>query len=137
MRQAIEEGFILDVLANYTTYATYWRLAKAGRATTPRYDAGKAAARDRPLRVAAPHNLAQKAEIIVEHFRAAHRHKIGGQGQGDGGHRVRLHAVRYKQAIDKYIAAQGLRRTSNALVAFSGTVDDPEHPSVELHRGRA
>ena len=122
MRQAIEEGFILDVLANYTTYATYWKVGKAV-ADDPEYDtrrAKRAIARFVSLH---PHNLAQKAEVIVEHFRAHTRRKIGGRGKAMVVTSSRLHAVRYKEAIDKYIAEKGYADT-RALVAFSGTVSD-------------
>ena len=69
MRQAIEEGFILDVLANYTTYATYYRLANATPREDPEVPTGKAAAALARFVSLHPTNLAQKAEIIVEHFR--------------------------------------------------------------------
>jgi type I restriction enzyme R subunit len=122
MRQAIEEGFILDVLANYTTYATYWKVGKAV-SDDPEYDtrqAKRAIARFVSLH---PHNLAQKAEVIVEHFRQHTRHKIGGRGKAMVVTSSRLHAVRYKGAIDKYIRENGYADTK-ALVAFSGRVDD-------------
>ena len=122
MRQAIEEGFILDVLANYTTYAVYWKVGKAVE-DDPEYDsrlARRAIARWASLH---PHNLAQKAELVVEHFREHTRHKIGGRGKAMVVTSSRLHAVRYKQAIDAYIRSRGYADT-RALVAFSGTVGD-------------
>jgi type I restriction enzyme R subunit len=122
IRQAIEEGFILDVLANYTTYATYW---KVGKAVTddPEYDTRKARAAIARFVSLHTHNLAQKAEIIVEHFRAHTRRKIGGRGKAMVVTSSRLHAVRYKQAIDRYLREKGYADTK-ALVAFSGRVDD-------------
>jgi type I restriction enzyme R subunit len=122
MRQAIEEGFILDVLANYTTYATYWKVGKAV-SDDPEYESRKARRAIARFVALHPHNLAQKAEIIVEHFRAHTRHKIGGKGKAMVVTSSRLHAVRYKAAIDRYLAAQGYTDTK-ALVAFSGTVSD-------------
>jgi type I restriction enzyme, R subunit len=122
MRQASEEGFILDVLANYTTYGVYWKVGKAV-AEDPEYDtrlAKRSIARFVSLH---PHNLAQKAEIVVEHFRAHTRHKIGGLGKAMVVTSSRLHAVRYKQAIDAYIRERRYADTK-ALVAFSGTVSD-------------
>ena len=111
MRQAIEEGFILDVLRNYTTYTTYWPARRTAAADDPEVDKAKAAARTRPVRRRCTRtNLAQKAEIIVEHFRAHTRHKIGGTAKAMVVTARRLHAVRYKQAIDAYIARQGLHR---------------------------
>ena len=122
MRQAIEEGFILDVLANYTTYATYWKVGKAA-ADDPEYDIRKARRSIARFVSLHPHNLAQKAEVIVEHFREHTRHKIGGRGKAMVVTSSRLHAVRYKQAIDAYIREQKYADTK-ALVAFSGRVDD-------------
>ena len=122
MRQAIEEGFILDVLANYTTYKLYW---KVGKAVTddPVYEKRRARRSIARFVSLHPHNISQKAEIIVEHFRKHTRHKIGGKGKAMVVTSSRLHAVRYKQAIDRYIAEHGYSDTS-ALVAFSGRVDD-------------
>ena len=78
-----------------------------------------------------PHNIAQKTEVMVEHFRHFTRAQDRRQGQGDGGDRLsRLHAVRYKQAFDKYIAEKGYTDIKT-LVAFSGTVIDPDAPGVE------
>ena len=122
MRQAIEEGFILDVLANYTTYATYWKVGKAV-SDDPEYDTRKARRAIARFVSLHPHNLAQKAEVIVEHFREHTRHKIGGRGKAMVVTSSRLHAVRYKQAIDAYIREKGYTDTK-ALVAFSGRVDD-------------
>ena len=68
MRQAIEEGFILDVLANYVTYQTYWHIEQT-IPDDPEYDPGKAKAAIARFVALHPHQLAQKAEVIVEHFR--------------------------------------------------------------------
>jgi type I restriction enzyme R subunit len=122
MRQAIEEGFILDVLANYTTYGVYWKVGKAV-ADDPEYDTRQAKRSIARFVSLHPHNLAQKAEIIVEHFRAHTRHKIGGLGKAMVVTSSRLHAVRYKQAIEAYIREHGYV-DGKALVAFSGTVSD-------------
>lgn len=122
MKQAIDEGFILDVLANYTTYKRYYRLEKAIR-DDPDYDealARKAIARFVDLH---PHNLSQKAEIIVEHFREHVRHRIGGRAKAMVVTSSRLHAVRYKLAIDRHIREHGYADIA-ALVAFSGKVID-------------
>lgn len=122
MRQAIEEGFILDVLRYYTTYATYYRFEKAVE-DDPSVD--KAKARRAIARYASihPHNLAQKAEVMIEHFRAFTRKKIGGKAKAMVVTRSRLHAVRYKQAFDAYIREKGYCDLG-VLVAFSGTVFD-------------
>jgi type I restriction enzyme R subunit len=127
MRQAIEEGFILDVLKNYTTYATYFKLIKACE-DDPNVERKKAAlALARFLRLH-PHNIAQKTEIIVEHFNAVTRHKIGGRAKAMVVTGSRLEAVRYKQSFDRYIKAKGYPIKS--LVAFSGTVQDDKLPDV-------
>lgn len=121
MRQAIEENFILDVLKTYTTYATYFRLLKNSK-DDPNVERKKAAlALARFLRLH-PHNIAQKTEIMVEHFNSVTRHKIGGRAKGMVVTGSRLEAVRYKQAFDLYISQKGYPIKS--LVAFSGTVDD-------------
>jgi type I restriction enzyme R subunit len=119
MRQAIEEGFILDVLANYTTYKTYWNIQK----TTPHdpaYDAAKAKAAIARFVSLHEHNLAQKAEIIIEHFRQHVRRKIGGRAKAMVVTASRLHAVRYQQALTAYCREHGY--DFGILVAFSGTV---------------
>ncbi len=122
MRQAIEEGFILDVLANYTTYQTYWKIEKA-IVDNPEYDKSRAKAAIAKFVSLHPTNLAQKAEIIVEHFRQHTAAKIGGKAKAMVVTSSRLHAVRYKQAIDRYIADHKYSDVA-ALVAFSGTVID-------------
>jgi type I restriction enzyme R subunit len=121
MRQAIEEGFILDVLKNYTTYETYFKILKncADDPNVERKKAAKALARFLRLH---PHNIAQKTEIMVEHFNAMTRHKIGSKAKAMVVTGSRLEAVRYKQNFDQYIQVKGYPIKS--LVAFSGTVQD-------------
>ena len=128
MRQAIEEGFIIDVLKSYTTYATYFRLLKSCDEDphVERKQAAKALARFLRLH---PHNIAQKTEVMVEHFQAVTRHKIGGRAKAMVVTGSRLEAVRYKQRFDRYIAEKGYPIKS--LVAFSGTVKDDKAPGVE------
>jgi type I restriction enzyme R subunit len=120
MRQAIEEGFILDVLANYTTYQTYWRIEKA-ITEDPAYESAMAKQAIARFVSLHPSNLAQKAEIIVEHFRAHTAAKIGGAAKAMVVTSSRLHAVRYKQALDSYIHSKGYTDVKT-LVAFSGRV---------------
>jgi type I restriction enzyme R subunit len=127
MRQAIEEGFILDVLKNYVTYATYFRLLKACE-EDPNVERKKAArALAKYLRLH-PHNIAQKTTIMVEHFHAVTRHKIGGRSKAMVVTGSRLEAVRYKQAFDNYIRERGY--AIKTLVAFSGTVEDDKLKDV-------
>jgi type I restriction enzyme, R subunit len=120
MRQAIEEGFILDVLKNYTTYKTYFRLIKSIE-DDPKLDKKKAARALARFVSFHPHNLAQKTEVMIEHFRTFTRHKIGGRAKAMVVTGSRAHAVRYKQEFDKYIAEKGYTDIKT-LVAFSGTV---------------
>lgn len=122
MRQAIEEGFILDVLKNYTTYQTYYRVGKT-TADDPEYStkqANKALGKYLSLH---PYNLRQKAEIIIEHFRANVAHKIGGNAKAMLVTGSRLHAMRYYFAFRDYITDKGYADLG-VLVAFSGTVED-------------
>jgi type I restriction enzyme R subunit len=129
MRQAIDEGFILDVLRNYTTYKTYYRLIKSIE-DDPQVDKRKAARALARFMSLHPHNIAQKTEVMVEHFRHFTMHKIGGKAKAMVVTSSRLHAVKYKQAFDKYIALKGYTGIKT-LVAFSGTVIDPDAPGVE------
>jgi type I restriction enzyme R subunit len=122
MRQAIEEGFILDVLANYTTYKTFFRIEKAIR-EDPEYDPARAKRAIARFVTLHPYNLAQRAEIVVEHFRVHTARKIGGKAKAMVVTSSRLHAVRMKLAIDAYVAEKGYPDV-HALVAFSGKVVD-------------
>lgn len=122
MKQAIEEGFIFDVLANYTTYKTYFQLGKKV-VDDPEYaknQANKALGKYMSLH---PHNLAQKTEIIIEHFRNHVRKKIGGKAKAMLVTGSRLHAVRYFFEFDRYIKKKGYTDLG-ILVAFSGIVKD-------------
>jgi type I restriction enzyme R subunit len=127
MRQAIEEEFILDVLEHYTTYATYFKLLKscADDPNVERKKAAKALARFLRLH---PHNIAQKTEIMVEHFNAVTRHRIGGRAKAMVVTGSRLEAVRYKQGFDRYIKGKGY--PIRTLVAFSGIVQDDKLKKV-------
>ncbi len=129
MRQAIEEGFILDVLKYYTTYKTYYRLIKSIE-DDPKVDKKKAAKALARFMSLHPHNLSQKTEVMVEHFQHVTRHKIGGRAKAMVVTSSRLHAVRYKIAFDKYIAEKGYTGIKT-LVAFSGTVMDKDFHDKE------
>lgn len=126
MRQAIEEGFIMDVLEKYTTYATYYKLVKASEddPNVERKQAAKALARFMRLH---PYNIAQKTEVMMEHFNAFTRHKIGGKAKAMLVTGSRLEAVRYKLSFDAYIRDKGYSWIKT-LVAFSGEVVDAELP---------
>jgi type I restriction enzyme R subunit len=121
MRQAIEENFILDVLENYSTYKAYWRLLKKIE-EDPRYDKKKAGYLLRSFVELHPHAINQKIAIMVEHFAAQVQSQIGGKAKAMIVTRSRLHAVRYKLAIERYVREHNY--PFKALVAFSGTVED-------------
>ena len=127
MRQAIEEGFILDVLKHYTSYTTYFKLLKAC-ADDPNVERKKAALALARFMKLHPVNIAQKTELMVEHFQAVTRHKIGGRAKAMVVTGSRLAAVRYKQSFDNYIRDKGYAIKS--LVAFSGTVQDDKITEV-------
>jgi type I restriction enzyme R subunit len=126
MQQAIEEGFILDVLRNYTPYRLAWRLAHNGQdyddETVDRSQAMKSLVKWVRLH---PYNIAQKVEVIVEHFRENVGWRLEKKAKAMVVTGSRKEAVRYKLAMDKYISACGYRDVA-ALVAFSGEVSDPE-----------
>ncbi|MHB8707998.1 MAG: type I restriction endonuclease subunit R [Desulfuromonadales bacterium] len=138
MRQAIEEGFIMDVLKHYTTYKAYYGLIKSIE-DDPKVEKKKAAKALARFMSFHPHNLAQKTEVMVEHFRTHTRHKLGGRAKAMVVTSSRLHAVRYKQSFDKYIADKGYKEIKT-LVAFSGTVEDPDfkgksYTEVSMNQG--
>lgn len=135
MKQAIEEGFILDVLKNYTTYKTYFKLSKEieDDPNVNKKQAARAIGRFLSLH---PHNLAQKTEVMVEHFRQVVSKKIGGKAKAMVVSSSRLHAVRYKEEFDKYIKDKGYTDVKT-VVAFSGKVIYDAYPEgvteVELN----
>lgn len=122
MRQAIEEGFILDVLQNYMTYKTSYKIAKdtPDNPELPTTQGVKAIRRYGSLH---PYNLQQKTAIMVEHFRNITRHKIGGRAKAMVVTASRLHAVRYFFEFKNYIKKKGYE-DMDVLVAFSGVVND-------------
>lgn len=126
MRQAIEEGFILDVLQNYTTYELYFKLTKAIE-DDPKLNKSKTAKAIGKYVSLHPHNLAQKTEIIIEHFRNIVSKKIGGKAKAMVVCGSRLHAKRYFEEFKKYIKEQGYEKEIKVLVAFSGKVIDDNY----------
>ena len=122
MRQAIEEGFILDVLQNYMTYDTCFKIAKT-IPDNPDVPGSRAAKVIRRFEQLHPYNISQKSAIIVETFMETTRHKIGGKGKMMVITSSRLAAVRYFNEIKRYIEEKGYNDVG-VLVAFSGTVND-------------
>lgn len=127
MRQAIEEGFILDVLANYTTYKMCYQIAKSVP-DNPDVPTSKAVRTIRRYEELHPHNLAQKAAIIVETFRDVTKHKIGGLGKMMVVTASRLAAVRYYHEIKRYLE-QNDYDDIEIMIAFSGSLKDPDDPN--------
>jgi len=137
MRQAIDEGFIEDVLKSYVTYKTFFKLAKKA-VDDPNVERKKAARALSQFLKTHPHNIGQKTIVMVEHFNSFTRHKIGGHAKAMVVTGSRLEAVRYKQEFDKYIKEKNYPIKS--LVAFSGTVEDSKVPEktyteVEMNDG--
>jgi len=123
MEQAIEEGYILDVLQNYTPFKVAWKLAHDGK----EYDDTEVDQSEATKKLVKwvrlhPHNISQKVAIIVEHFREHVAHRINGQAKAMVVTASRQEVVRFKLAIDKYIKEKGY--SFGTLVAFSGEVDD-------------
>jgi len=133
MRQAIEEKFILDVLKNYTTYGTYYRFSKKieDDPLLNKRKAVKAIARFASFH---PTNLAQKTEVMVEHFRQVTMKKIGGKAKAMVVTSSRKHALRYYLEFKDYIKEKGYTGIK-PLVAFSGSVIDDLYPEgvTEAH----
>lgn len=127
MRQAIEEGFILDVLQNYISYELYFNLTKAIE-DDPKFNKSKAAKAIGKYVSLHPHNLAQKTEVIIEHFREIVAKKIGGKAKAMLVCGSRLHAKRYFEEFKKYIQEKGYENEIKVLVAFSGKVKDDNYP---------
>lgn len=125
MRQAIEEKFILDVLRNYTPYSLAFKLAHEGREVDER-EVEKSAALKKLMGWVRlhPYNIAQKVEIVVEHFRAHVAPLLGGQAKAMVVVASRVEAVRWQLAIEKYVREHGY--AIGTLVAFSGEVADAE-----------
>lgn len=129
MRQAIEEGFIMNVLANYTTYKTCYKVAK-NTPDNPEVPASKAMKLIRRYAELHPYNIAQKAAIIVETFREVTSKAIGGKGKMMVVTSSRLAAVRYFHEVQNYIKQQGYDNLQ-IMIAFSGSVSDPDIPNSE------
>lgn len=135
MKQAIEEGFILDVLQNYTEYSTFYQLNKEIE-DDPRCKTN--AAKRQIARFIELHdtNIAQRVEVIVEHFRTTVMQELGGQAKAMVITASRQGAVKYRQAFEEYITKKGYDGI-HALVAFSGKVklpdDDKEYTEASIN----
>jgi type I restriction enzyme R subunit len=126
MRQAIEEGFILDVLKNYITYEAYYRFCKKIE-DDPELNKHKASRAIGHFASLHPTNISQKTQIMVEHFKQNTMKRIGGKAKAMVVTGSRKHALRYYLAFKEYIREKGYHDI-RALVAFSGTVIDDGYP---------
>ena len=130
MRQAIDEGFIKDVLQNYTTFACYFNLTKIVAEDTD-YDKKTAAAVLKTYADEHEHAISMKTAAMVDHFHSHAAKLINGKAKAMIVTRSRLQAARYKLAFDSYLKTKGY--PYKALVAFSGSVSDTEKPLPDLH----
>jgi len=124
MKQAIEEGFILDVLHGYTTYKLFYKLEHSNMNQDEEVESKRAKVKIAKWLNIHPHNIAQKIEIICEHFRTHVAHLLDGQAKAMVVTSSRQAAVRYKIAFDKYIKEHGIEAQMQAMVAFSGKITD-------------
>lgn len=120
MKQAIEEGFILDVLANFTEYDTYYRLNKE-ISEDPQYKTVEAKRQIARFVELHETNIAQRVEVIIEHFRTTVMQELGGMAKAMVITASRQSAVKYRQAFEDYVTKKGYTDI-HALVAFSGKV---------------
>ena len=133
MRQAIEEGFILDVLKNYTNYKVAYQLLQKLEDADKEVDSKKAKIKLNQWVTLHDHNVSQKVKVIVEHYRKNVMHLLGGQAKAMVVTSSRKAAVRYKLAFDKYITENNYQKIS-AMVAFSGEIEfnESDHNSLAL-----
>ena len=131
MRQAIEEGFILDVLKNYTNYKVAYNLAMKIQGSDQEVESKKAKVKLNQWVRLHDYNISQKVQVIVEHFKDNVMGLLGGQAKAMVVNSSRKEAVRYKLCFDKYITEQGYQKI-HAMVAFSGEVEfNEKDPNVE------
>ncbi|MBC3930579.1 type I restriction endonuclease subunit R [Undibacterium curvum] len=141
MRQAIEEGFILDVLKNYTNYKVAYNLAMRMKDVDQEVESKKAKVKLNQWVRLHDHNISQKVMVIVEHFKTHVMGLLGGQAKAMVVTSSRKEAVRYKQAFDKYLvekmkSEQGYQQI-HAMVAFSGEVEfNDKDPNAEMFLGQ-
>jgi type I restriction enzyme, R subunit len=132
MRQAIEEGFILDVLKNYTNYKVIYKLKQKIEEKDATVDAKKAKIKLNQWVRLHDHNISQKVGVIIEHFKKNVMGLLNNQAKAMVVTSSRKEAVRYKQAFDKYLAEQNYQNIQ-AMVAFSGEVEFNANDSDSHH----
>lgn len=137
MRQAIEEGFILDVLKNYTNYKVAYNLALKIQGTDQEVESKRAQVKLNQWVRLHDYNISQKVQVIVEHFKDKVMGLLGGQAKAMVVTSSRKEAVRYKLGFDKYIVNKGYQNI-HAMVAFSGEVTfNDKDPNAEGMLGKA
>lgn len=133
MRQAIEEGFILDVLKNYTNYKVAYNLAMKMKDADQEVESKRAKVKLNQWVRLHDYNISQKVQVIVEHFKTHVMGLLNGQAKAMVVTSSRKEAVRYKLAFDNYITTQGYQKI-HAMVAFSSEVEftdkDPNSEAV-------
>jgi len=117
MKQAIEEEFILDVLENYTTYTSFYKLVKATEGN-PEFDIKKAQKKLRAYVEGADFPIAEKSKIMIDHFHNEVRHLINGEAKAMVVTKSIIAAIKYKQAFDTYL--KEIKSPYKAIIAFSG-----------------
>jgi type I restriction enzyme R subunit len=134
MKQAIEEGFILNVLANYTTYKSYYEIQKSVE-DNPLFDTKKAQKKLRAYVERSQHTINTKAEIMLDHFipQVVNTKKLRGKAKGMIITQNIEAAIRYYRAVTKLLDAQG--NPFKALIAFSGekTVDGVKYTEADVN----
>lgn len=135
MRQAIEEGFILDVLKNYTNYKVAYQLAEKVRTQDEEVDSKRAKVKLNQWVRLHDHNIAQKVKVIIEHYKKNVMGLLGGQAKAMVVTSSRKEAVRYKLSFDKYVA-ENKYTDIRAMIAFSGEVEFSDtDPNVTEYLG--
>ena len=129
MKQAIEEGFIMDVLQNYTTYQSYYALLKKIK-DDPEYDKKKAQKKLKAFVEGHEHAIKKKSQLMIDHFieNVVQKRKIGGKAKAMMVTSSRKKAVQYKHAFDKYLSS--INSSYKAIVAFSGEIDGETESSL-------
>lgn len=117
MKQAIEEEFILDVLLNYTTYSSFYKLIKSVE-ENPEFDTKMAQKKLRAYVEGHEFAIAEKAKIMIDHFHRDVKHLIDGQAKAMIVTKSILAAIKYKHAFDEYL--KEIKSPFKAIVAFSG-----------------
>ncbi|AJG95830.1 type I restriction endonuclease subunit R [Bacillus tropicus] len=128
MRQAIEEGFILDVLSNYMTYDVSYKISKQIQ-ENPELNKSSAVRAIKRYESLHPWNINQKTAIMIEQFRSITQHAIGGKGKAMVVTSSRLHAVEYFKSFKQYIENKKYK-DMDVLVAFSGSVPQEDGDEV-------